>query len=32
MRALDPVWHTSRGETLLGPRHFGLDFDAVPVA
>jgi len=32
MRALDPVWHTSRGEALLGPRNFGLDFDAVPVA
>jgi DUF917 family protein len=31
-RALDPVWHTSNGEALLGPRHFGLDFDAVPVA
>jgi uncharacterized protein len=33
MRALDPVWHSSAGEALLGPRHFGLDFDAaVPVA
>jgi uncharacterized protein len=32
MRALDPLWHTSAGEALLGPRHFGLDVDAVPVA
>jgi uncharacterized protein len=32
MRALDPVWHTANGQALLGPRHFGLDFDAVPVA
>jgi DUF917 family protein len=32
MRALDPVWHTPAGEALLGPRHFGLDFDAVPLS
>ncbi|MDR7520321.1 MAG: DUF917 domain-containing protein [Armatimonadota bacterium] len=30
MRALDPVWHTPAGLALLGPRHFGLDFDYVP--
>ena len=29
MRALDPMWHTPAGEALLGPRHFGLGFDAV---
>jgi uncharacterized protein len=29
MKALDPVWHTSAGLALLGPRHFGFDFDYV---
>lgn len=28
MSALDPIWHTPAGEALLGPRHFGFDFDA----
>jgi hypothetical protein len=32
MNALDPVWHTPEGEALLGPRHFGFDFDAVALA
>jgi len=33
MRALDPAWHTPQGLALLGPRHFGFDFDYVsPVA
>jgi DUF917 family protein len=31
MPALDPIWHTAKGEALLGPRHFGFDFDCVPV-
>jgi hypothetical protein len=31
MRALDPIWHTPAGEALLGPRHFGLGFDPVPL-
>jgi len=30
MKALDPDWHTPRGLALLGPRHFGFDFDYVP--
>jgi DUF917 family protein len=30
MKALDPMWHTPAGLALLGPRHFGLDFDYVP--
>ncbi len=30
MKALDPVWHTPAGLALLGPRHFGFDFDYVP--
>lgn len=30
MKALDPAWHTPEGLALLGPRHFGLDFDYVP--
>jgi DUF917 family protein len=29
MKALDPVWHTPAGLALLGPRHFGFDFDHV---
>lgn len=29
MNALDPAWHTPEGEALLGPLHFGFDFDAV---
>jgi len=32
MSALDPDWYTPRGLELLGPRHFGFDFDHVPVA
>lgn len=32
MCALDPMWHTPAGEALLGPRHFGLGFDAVPLS
>ncbi len=32
MNALDPDWHTLKGEALLGPRHFGFDFDAVALA
>jgi DUF917 family protein len=30
MKALDPIWHTPAGLALLGPRHFGFDFDYVP--
>jgi DUF917 family protein len=30
MKALDPDWHTPKGLALLGPRHFGFDFDYVP--
>lgn len=30
MKALDPIWHTPPGLQLLGPRHFGFDFDYVP--
>lgn len=29
LKALDPAWHTTAGRALLGPRHFGLDFDYV---
>jgi DUF917 family protein len=29
MKALDPAWRTPEGRALLGPRHFGLDFDYV---
>jgi len=29
LKALDPAWHTEAGRLLLGPRHFGLDFDYV---
>ena len=29
VRALDPAWHGEAGRALLGPRHFGLDFDYV---
>lgn len=32
MKALDAAWHTANGEALLGPRHFGFDFDAVALA
>jgi len=28
---MDPVWNTSPGIALLGPRHFGFDFDHVPL-
>jgi DUF917 family protein len=28
---LDPAWHTPRGLALLGPRHFGFDFDHMPL-
>jgi uncharacterized protein len=31
MKALDPVWHTPAGLALLGPRHFGFDFDYLPL-
>ena len=31
MRTLDPEWLTPRGLELLGPRHFGWDFDYVPL-
>ena len=31
MKALDPIWHTPAGLQLLGPRHFGFDFDYVPL-
>jgi uncharacterized protein len=31
MKALDPIWHTPAGLALLGPRHFGFDFDYVPL-
>jgi DUF917 family protein len=30
MKAIDPDWHTEKGLALLGPRHFGFDFDYVP--
>ncbi len=29
VKALDPAWHSEAGRALLGPRHFGLDFDYV---
>lgn len=29
VKALDPAWSTEAGRALLGPRHFGLDFDYV---
>jgi DUF917 family protein len=29
MKALDRAWHTPQGHALLGPRHFGFDFDPV---
>lgn len=29
VKPLDPVWSTPAGRALLGPRHFGLDFDYV---
>jgi DUF917 family protein len=28
---LDAAWHTPAGLALLGPRHFGFDFDHVPL-
>jgi uncharacterized protein len=31
MSPLDPEWHSPRGIELLGPRHFGFDFDYVPL-
>jgi DUF917 family protein len=27
----DPLWRTPKGLEILGPRHFGFDFDYVPV-
>ena len=30
MKALDPDWHSPKGIDLLGPRHFGFDFDYLP--
>jgi DUF917 family protein len=27
MRPLDAAWHSAAGRALLGPRHFGMDFD-----
>lgn len=26
-----PLWRTPKGEEVLGPRHFGFDFDYVPI-
>jgi uncharacterized protein len=31
MAPLDPEWHSPQGLALLGPRHFGFDFDHVPL-
>ena len=31
MEPIDPAWYTPRGFELLGPRHFGFDFDYVPL-
>jgi uncharacterized protein len=31
MPALDPAWRSAAGKALLGPRHFGLGFDAVEI-
>jgi len=27
----EKIWRTSRGIKLFGPRHFGFDFDYVPI-
>jgi uncharacterized protein len=32
MEPLDPEWHSRKGHELLGPRHFGFEFDPVPLA
>ncbi|HTU00456.1 MAG TPA: DUF917 domain-containing protein [Candidatus Sulfotelmatobacter sp.] len=29
MEPIEPVWHSPKGFELLGPRHFGFDFDYV---
>src|SRR6185312_3053467 len=29
MKCFDDAWRTSGGKALLGPRHFGFDFDPV---
>ena len=26
-----PLWRTAKGLEILGPRHFGFDFDYVPI-
>jgi uncharacterized protein len=31
MPALDPAWYTPEGIGMIGPRHFGFDFDYVPM-
>jgi len=31
MPVLDSAWRTEQGTQLLGPRHFGFDFDYVPL-
>lgn len=31
MPALDPAWYTPEGVAMIGPRHFGFDFDYVPM-
>jgi DUF917 family protein len=31
MPALDPAWYTPEGMAMIGPRHFGFDFDYVPM-
>jgi DUF917 family protein len=32
MAAMDAAWYSPKGLELLGPRHFGFDFDRVPLA
>jgi DUF917 family protein len=32
VRAIDPIWDSPKGQDLLGPRHFGFDFDPVKAA
>jgi hypothetical protein len=29
---MDAAWYSPKGLELLGPRHFGFDFDRVPLA
>jgi DUF917 family protein len=31
MPAIDPAWYTPEGMAMIGPRHFGFDFDYVPM-